>query len=461
MTRPLFWHQGLFLQPQHFQLQDAFFQSLLIPYRDTGTPHLWGVSDIEIDRPALENRSVSLSRGSFLFQDGTYCSFPGNSILESRSFKASWVEGGRPLTVYVGLKKWNEQGENVTLVDSLDGLFDVATRSVALKDPEEVPDLHAAGPPGTVQRLHHVPKLFWSTELDLLGEYLLIPIARLERFGEEIRLSENFVAPCVSFHASDVLALLIKEIKDQVTARCHKLEAYKTQKGIQTAEFGSRDMVYLLALRLLTRYVPLLLHLYNNQKAHPWTVYGVLTQLIGELSSFSQRVNVFGESDEGEVLLQNYDHQNLWRSFSSAQILITRLLDEITAGPEYTIPLHFDGTYFSADLEAAMLEGVNRYYLVLRTEEDPKRVLEATATVTKLSAREFLPIIIARALPGLELEHLPVPPQELPRRAHCIYFQINHRGEQWSYIEKNRNIALYWDAAPEDLNAEIMIVGRS
>jgi len=56
---------------------------------------------------------------------------------------------------------------------------------------------------------------------------------------------------------------------------------------------------------------------------------------------------------------------------------------------------------------------------------------------------------------------LPVPPQELPRRAHCIYFQIDHHGDHWGLIEKGQNIAMYWDTAPEDLEVELMIVGRS
>ena len=74
--------------------------------------------------------------------------------------------------------------------------------------------------------------------------------------------------------------------------------------------------------------------------------------------------------------------------------------------------------------------------------------------------REHLPILIARALPGIGLEHLPVPPQELPRRAHSVYFSVNYHSDQWALVQKNNNIALYWDNAPEDLEAELMVVGR-
>jgi type VI secretion system protein ImpJ len=123
--------------------------------------------------------------------------------------------------------------------------------------------------------------------------------------------------------------------------------------------------------------------------------------------------------------------------------------------------LLFDGTYYAADLSPAMFEGRNRFYLVLETEEDPQSVLQSLETIAKLGSRESLPILIARALPGIKLEHLPVPPQELPRRAHCVYFRIDHHSDQWAQVQTSNNIALYWDAAPEDLKAELMVVGRS
>jgi type VI secretion system protein ImpJ len=159
--------------------------------------------------------------------------------------------------------------------------------------------------------------------------------------------------------------------------------------------------------------------------------------------------------------LPNYEHQNLWECFSTAQSLVSQLLDEITAGPEYVFRLLYDGTYYAADLNPAVFEARNRFYLVLKTEGDPKVVLQSLATIVKMSAREHLPILIARSLPGIKIEHLSVPPQELPRRAQSLYFALDSHSDLWAFVEKGRNLALYWDSAPEDLEAELMVVGRS
>jgi type VI secretion system protein ImpJ len=251
---------------------------------------------------------------------------------------------------------------------------------------------------------------------------------------------------------------IIKEIRDQISARGRQLEEYKSQRGIQTAEFGSRDMVYMLALRSLNRYIPMLFQFIETPQIHPWVVYGILRQLIGELSSFSENINVIGEAKDGSGSLPLYTHRNIHECFFSAQSLISQLLDEITAGPDYVIRLAYDGTYYTAELKPAVFEGRNRYYIVLRAEEDPKAILQSISMAAKLSSREQLPLLIARALPGIGLEHLTIPPQELPRRANSIYFTVDHHSDQWALVSRGHNIALYWDNAPEDMDVELMVV---
>jgi type VI secretion system protein ImpJ len=460
IQKPLFWHQGLFLQPQHLQLQDLSFRSLLTPFHSYLHPHFWGIGSIEIQQTALGTGSLNVQSGNFLFPDGTFAALPENAVMESRTFDEGWMEGGKPLRILIGLKKWNNTGGNVTVMEKRVPLSEVTTRFITKADPENVRDMHSEGPDGQIKRLNYVLRIFWGTEEEQVGDYDIIPIAQLQRTGEEISLSDNFVPPCLSISGSEPLRKLIIDIRDQIASRSFQLEEYKRQRGIQTAEFGSRDMVYLLALRSLNRYVPLLFHYTETRQVHPWTVYGTLRQLIGELSSFSEKVNVMGELKKEDLILPNYDHRDLWGCFSSARGLISQLIDEITAGPEYVIRLVYDGTYHAAELKPAIFEARNRFYLVCKTEVDHKSVVQSLTTIAKLSSRENLPILIARALPGVGLEHLSIPPQELPRRANTLYFAIDHHGDQWNFVTKGNNIALYWDNAPEDLEVELMVVGK-
>lgn len=460
MEKPLFWHQGLFLQPHHFQLQDLYIQSLLKPFRNLLHPHFWGVESMDIQETALNNYSFHLIKGEFLFADNTYVTFPGNGLIEPRSFDGVASEDGKPLTVYVGLKKFSRAEGNVTVREDMNDLSDVATRFVTSGTPEDVIDLYQAGPTAQIKNLYYCLKVFWETEIDQLDNFSLIPVARVERRGDDIFLSESFVPPSLTISSNPVLMRLITELRDKLASRSHQLEAYKREKGIQSADFGSRDMVFLLALRTINRYVSMLYHLATTRTVHPWEIHGVLRQLVGELSTFSSEINVMGGDEADAAPLPDYDHRHLHRCFSVGLKLVTRLLDEITSGPDYVIPLIFDGTYYGAEMAPEVFDGRNRFFLVFESEADPEEINQSLETTAKLGSRESLPLLIARALPGIPMEHLETPPQELPRRTHSLYFKIDHHRDQWAQVQKNKNLALYWDNAPEDVKAELMIVGK-
>ncbi len=460
MDRPVFWHEGLFLQPQHLQLENQFFRSLLTPFYQYVTPYFWGFGKLQIAEAGLGNYLFDLTSCDLVFPDNTHVAYPGNALFEARSFEDAWVDGGKPFTVYIGMRKLDRANENVTIVENPDFLKDIHSRYISATEPEEIRSLYEDGPPAQVKRLHYLLKLFWETEMDQADDYVTLPVATIVRTGDAVGLSSQYVPPSLSLATTPGLVRLVKEVRDQIAARGRQLEAYKRDRGIHTTEFGARDMVYLLALRTLNRYAPYLFHITETSQVHPWTVYGLLRQLIGELSAFSEQVSAMGETTDGIFQLPPYDHRKIWECFSTAQSVIIRLLDEITAGPEYVIELVYDNTYFAADLNPKMFEGRNRFYLVLNTEADQGAMLKSIATTAKLSARESLPILIARALPGISLNHLDLPPQELPRRSRSTYMQIDLTGDQWQNVVKFSNIAMFWDTAPDDLKIELMVSGR-
>jgi type VI secretion system protein ImpJ len=461
MEKPLFWHQGLFLQPQHLQLGSRYQEELNLPLKQYLQPHFWGVGRSSVPAAALGNRSFTISDGCFLFPDMTYVELPGNAVVMPRSFEKDWEKGSQHFNVFLGLRKFNAAGRNVTVVADETHVMDVNTRWVTAHAAAQVPDLHMDGPPADVQKLTYLLRIFWETERDQLGDYELIPIARLERDQDQVRLSPAYVPPCLSVGADETLFKIIREIRDQIGARSRQLEAYKRDRGLHSAEFGARDMVYLLALRSLNRYAALLGHITAARQGHPWSVYGLVGQLIAELSTFSGEISYTGENQAGQRLLLEYAHLDLYGCFASALALITQLLDQITAGPEYVLPLMFDGTYFGVEMPPAIFDGRNRFYLVMETEADPQQVLPALERIAKLGSRESLPILIARSLSGVGLSHLAAPPQELPRRARALYFQVDHHSDQWAQVQRGKNLALYWDTAPADLKIELMAVGRS
>jgi type VI secretion system protein ImpJ len=460
--KPIFWHQGLFLQPQHFQLSDLYAGFLQRPLYELGLPHFWGLGAMEMSGPAIGNRLVELNSLQMLFRDGTYVDFPGNAIVKPRSFKADWVEGDRPFMIYLGLKRFNPLEPNVTVVKSYDDLAAVTTRFVTTADPEEVRDLYQGMTTAQVQRLNYVVKVFWESELPRLSDYDTVPIARLERDGDTIKFSPRFIPPCVAVAASPVLTSIVKDIRDEIAGRARQLEEYKSPRELQKSEFDASYMIYLLALRSLNRSGPLLVHYAETRQVHPWLIYGALRQLVGDLSSFSERFNMLGENQTGTGtgMVPPYDHENLGGCLAAVQTLIAQLLNEITIGPEFLVRLEQQDGYYVGDVPRNFFGQRNRFYLVMRTERELDPALQSFQAQAKLGARDQLPVLISRALPGVELIHMPVAPQGLPRRASSLYFRIEQLSEQWEFIERSGSVALYWGDAPDDLKVELVALRR-
>ena len=125
-TRPLFWRHGLFLQPQHLQLNDLFQESRLAPVWEFLQPYFWGVAEMNIQESALSTMSFEILSGKFLFPSGVYALFPGNAVIEPRSFVDACENWDKPITIYLGLRIMSQMEPNVTVVEELRGLADLS-----------------------------------------------------------------------------------------------------------------------------------------------------------------------------------------------------------------------------------------------------------------------------------------------------------------------------------------------
>jgi type VI secretion system protein ImpJ len=459
-NKAVYWHQGMFLQPQHFQAADQHKHFMQRPLFEAGIPQFWGVGAIDMAHSAITNRSIDVRQAQLLFRDYHYVEIPGNAIIAPRAFDPGWVQGDRPLTVYLGVRKMVLQDRNVTEVNAVAEAATVATRHATVIAVPEMPDLYSSGPTAPLQTLLYVVKVFFENELDHLGDFDLVPVARLVRDADAILLDEHFMPPCYSLAGSPALQLTLREIRDELVGRVRQLQEYKSPRELQKSEFDASHMLFLLALRSLNRFSPSLFHLLESDQVHPWLAYGVLRQLIGELSSFSERFNMFGEIDGGGGGLPAYDHLNLNGCFDLARTLIGHLLNEITVGPEFLVMLEPHEGYLSGQLPRSVFGQRNRFYLVVRTQAEPEWVLDSILHAARLSALDEIPTLIRHALPGLELIHIPNAPQGLPRRAHSYYFRIEQISDLWERIEREGEIALHWLDAPEDLRTEVAILRK-
>jgi len=193
-----------------------------------------------------------------------------------------------------------------------------------------------------------------------------------------------------------------------------------------------------MALAVLNRYGPLLTHLLETPQVSPWQLYGTLRQLVGELSLFSDVCDMLGETPDGRLLVPAYKHEDAGAATIALVALIGQQLNEISIGSELLVHLQLQEGFYQAPLPDAFFGARHRYYLVARSLVDPVWLAECLPLDGKLGALSVMQGLVNRALPGVELIYLQVPPQGLRGWAGALYFRLETLSEGWETLQQER-----------------------
>lgn len=454
--RPIFWHQGLFLQPQHFQYNDLLLQQNQAELWSLMTPYPWGVIHVEVDEAALATFQLRLLQLKLLMRDGSAVHYPGNAIVESRSFDLNKMSYG--MKVYVGLRRWSPDQQNVEIVSKIDPGQHYVQRFVGEENPDVVTDTYAKGPEGRVSLMSFAIRLFWEDELSDLGDYELIPLMRLEQEGDQVRLANKYIPPSLSLGSAPYLQQLVRQLRDEVAGRARQLEMFKPSSLSKTEDMDVNHVSLLMALAILNRYGSALTHMLELPQTHPWSCYGLLRQLIGELSTFSDRYDMLGTTRDGQVMVPAYQHEDLYVGFEAASRVTRHLLNEIAAAPEMMV--RFDlvdmaSGLYQANLPDGFFGKRHRYHLVVYGVESTQLI--DMMGEAKLAAPDQMERLVTHALNGVELMPLNEAPRGIPRRSSALYFYIDPLSSAWTAIEESQQAMLFMPQQVDSVQIELIV----
>lgn len=456
IKQSIYWHQGLFLQPQHFQQLEMHQRFVREPLVRMINPYAWGVERLDLAESALANRIAEVRALRLLLPDQTYLQYPGNVVIAARSFDKAWTDPELPLNLYLAIRRFSVSQANVTVVDSMPQAADVRTRFASLSNPEEVSDLYSGEGQALVPTIMHVARLVFESELAGLDDHDVVALARLTLEGDQVRVAGQHVPPAVCLGASAFLVSVVKDIRDDMLGRLRQLEEYKSPRGVNAEDLDADFLMMMQAVQVLNRHVPALTHLLEVSAIHPWHVYGQLRQCVGELSTFSHRLDVYGRLQDRDDGLPAYDHESLGMCFVKAREIISQLLAEIAVGPEFHVALSLQGDVYAGLIPADYFGSRHRFYLILQSEGVKELDVPDLLGVARLAASDVITDLIDHALPGVELMELSGPPQGLPRRSDARYFRIEQMSAGWEQIEQSGEVAFYWPQAPESLRVIIV-----
>jgi type VI secretion system protein ImpJ len=458
--QPIFWRQGLFLQPHHFQHNDHLAQYRQHRINTLTMPYAWGVAAIELDEAALIDQSVMFSRLTVLMRDGLLIEYPGNAVLAARRFDLAELGAGR--TLYIGVRRAQPDQANVRTVEHVNDAANLETRLAATAEPVETPDSYAGGPHGQVHLMSYVVRLFWEHEIQELGDYELMPVARLYQDGDQAKVHHEFIPPCLTVAASPALGKRLRQLRDEVVGRARQIEIFKVRgnAGARGVDLDAGHLDMILALSVLNHFGPALHQLLESPTIHPWEVDSLLRQLVGALSTFSDRCNMLGETRDGRMLLVPYRHVDPGPGLHALADLVRSQLNEIAAAPEMVVRMDPDGAasgYYVADLAEGFFGQRHRYHLVASGDVDAAQLASSMTTTAKMAAPGQIETLVTLSLPGLELLHLPQAPRGVPRRINAQYFRIDTMSEAWSVVTQEHRLALFLPDAPDSLHFELIV----
>lgn len=453
----IYWHSGLYLQPQHFQSLDLHAAWLHARQRQLAQPYNSGLIDISINRVALDDSVLSIDSIRLIMPGGDYLEYPGNCRLEKRHFRDCWPHPEQPLTFWLALRRFDPHHRNVTLPEKDDDRVD--TRWLSIGEAPVMKDIYDHAPDASVTRLHYNARLLTDSEIQGAVDCEVLPLLRLCHDGESVIIDPTFSPPAITLKGSPALEQLIENIYFEISARTRKLEEYKRAERLVSRHERGDHLIQLLAMRSLNRALPVLKNALDAQQVHPWLIYNILSQLAVDLSSFSDSCSCLGEWQEDETSPPGYRHDQLYACFSRIRRTLTLLINGLLLEENTYIRLNCEDGIYYGDLGDRPLVGHGRALLLLHpsgTIEEAKRFFQTGDF--KLASRDKIDSLIRYALPGIPLSFCKQAPRGVPNRSDFYYYHVHHDSELWRSVENSRSVAFYLPDVPDGLDVQLIFM---
>jgi type VI secretion system protein ImpJ len=282
--------------------------------------------------------------------------------------------------------------------------------------------------------------------------FLTLPVARVTRdHSGHYVYDESFIPPCVQIIASERLLRLLHRLIDILE---DKSTALSRTSGKSLHEFSTREIANFWFLHTVNSALAPLRHLFLSKRGHPEELYTEMARLGGALCTFS--------IDSHPRSLPLYDHANLDRTFDALDEHIRRHLEMVVPTNCLSIPLKRVADYFyEGDVTDTRCLGPSRWVLAVRSPIGEVELISRTPQLIKVCSKLFVPELVKRALPGMALAHLPVPPPAISARIDTQYFAINRGGPCWDHIVQSRQVGIYVPGEVPAPELELLVILES
>lgn len=443
------WSEGMYLGPHHFQAQSRYFEDTIHFAAESLWFCPWGFLGVELNHEALRNGTLLLTHARGVFPDGLSFDMPAADALpEPLGVDDRFSPTAHSAMVYLAVPQLRTVAGNTALdAASVNG----STRYIA--EEKLIFD--------EITGLDEKPVRFGRKNIRFVVEgeqtagLQLLPIARVLRDGMGHYIyDEKFIPPSMRISASSRLMSLAGRLIEILQA---KNEAFTGRViGFDKLATGAsaQQVASFWFLHAVNSALASLRHQYLTAQGHPEELYAEFLKLGGALCTFGL------ESTPSTLPL--YNHMDLEGCFGALDDQIRRHLEMVVPTNCVSIALEQHHNYFwEGDLPDTRYFGNVRWYLSIASNVGEVDLILLTPQLAKICSARFVPDLVKRALPGMRLTHVPIPPASLSPRIQNQYFLVDRGGRCWDHLVQTRRVGIYVPGEIPSPKLELLILLES
>lgn len=434
------WLEGMFLQPQHFQQQERYFERLIAQQPFFMGPNQWGIREYQLDEQLLKLGKVALARASGVMPDGTLFDIPNEDHMPTA---IDIPEGSHDVMVYLALplRKTGEiEVGETTNPQKMQRFF--------IED-SEVNDYYSGNEYSSKLKIGKLGLRLKLSSEDCQG-YSCLALARIReiRSDQQVVLDEQFMPTCIDIQAVPGLAKFMHELLGLLK---HRGEVLANRLNLPQ-QAGNAELSDYLFMQLINSYEPRCAYYLQKKAWHPESLYLFLIQMLGDMALVTRE-------NKRPPTLPNYLHQDLCATF--LPLFESLRQDFSTVMQQAAISLAFEkrerGIWVAAIPDKELL--VKAGFIMSVSAEMPlESIQQQFPSQVKIAPVEQIESLVSHAMPGIELLTVNHIPRQIPMRANCVYFALNQKSNYWRQLSRSGGMALHISGYFPKLRLELWAV---
>jgi type VI secretion system protein ImpJ len=419
------WSEGLFLQPQHFQQQDRYFERFVEGRCQALIPHSWGFTEIEFELDLLGIGKFALRRAAGVFPDGTPFRMPDDDPLPAPIDIGSQV---RDQIVYLAVALRRADSAEVDRAGAADGLVRHDVREW------EARDVTSASGNAALLEVSALRTRFLLAN-DVTQAYACVPLAHVIecRSDKQVLLEDKFIPTVLRARAASRLATFVTELVGLLHQRGDALGG----RMAATGRGAAAEIAEFLMLQAINRYEPLIAHFAESGSLHPEELFRAFVSAAGELATFTS-------SSKRVPMLAPYRHDQLRESFEPVIAALRASLSAVLEQSAIPIPIEAKKFGISvATVADRVLYNTAVFILAARADLPAEELRRRFPAQLKIGPVEKIRDLVNLQLPGVPVHAMPVAPRQIPFHAGFVYFELDQSNELWSQLNTSGGVAMH------------------